>query len=80
MPLMAFIGENSRRSVKALEVREQAMVRRDWGPGSMWRSEHMQRLGKGPPPAKRGWSDGHAESSSSQWWTQGDGTRDRRDR
>ena len=70
MPLMAFIGEISNRKPEALVRREGRMVQRGWGPESWRRSEHMQKLGKGPPPPSKwqgsrdwhrrewsGWSD-----------------------
>ena len=72
MPLMAFIGEFSRRSVGALTRREGNMTERQWGPGDWRRSKHMQMLGKGPPPPKKsqraawsGWQGGWQQSSSS---------------
>ena len=77
MPLMAFVGEYSKRSVAALWTREANMTERGWGPESWRRSQHMQRLGKGPPPpkrAQRGASNAWHESDRdySGWWQQSD--------
>ena len=70
MPLMAFIGEISNRKPEALVRREGHTVQRGWGAESWRRSEHMQKLGKRPPPPSKwqgsrdwhrrewsGWSD-----------------------
>ena len=71
MSLMAFVGEFSKRSNAALWSREANMVERGWGPESMRRSQHMQKLGKGQPPPKRrergAWNAWHS-SERGQWW------------
>ena len=69
MPLMAFVGELNRRTDEALSSRERKMVQRGWGPESWKRSEHMQRIGKGPPPPKRS-----QQSTWKQWgqWQESD--------
>ena len=79
MPLMAFIGDFSRRSVSALERREGNMISRQWGPACWRRSRLMQSQGKGPPPPKKtnrtawsAWQGDWQPSSSSgadQWQT-----------
>ena len=47
-PLMVWLGDRGRRSEDALWEREQGMIWRNWGPGSLNRSRFMQAAGLGP--------------------------------
>ena len=52
MPLIVFVGNNSRRSKGALEKREEKASDRGWGPESPNRSKLMQKQGYGPRPGE----------------------------
>ena len=52
MPLLFYLGNHPKRSVEALNAREQRMIERGWGPNSLNRQAHMaalEAMGKGRP-------------------------------